>query len=214
MRPLRSLMRLVPAVALFLVLALFMVENIRAERYTFLGNTIIGNVWWIVMAAALLGFLAAATLLVPGRVSAGWRNRRLGRQADQREHELTTVRAQHAQQVAELSQVTAERDHARDQQRAHLAAATIQHRAPQRVDARAASQPAPASDVSRLSADEHAPRHLVGAFRSRLHGLVYGPPEPHAPGHVPRDPTLSLPQAPEIPADRAHAGGQAPAAPA
>jgi uncharacterized integral membrane protein len=114
MRTLRSLLHVVPAVVLFVVLAIFVVENIRTERYTFLGNTITGNVWWIVTAAALLGFVAAATLLVPGRVSAGWRSRRLGREAGRHEQELTTVQAQNAQHVAELSQVTAERDHARD----------------------------------------------------------------------------------------------------
>ena len=217
MRRLRSLTSLILTVLLFIVLAIFLVENIRTERYTFLGNTFTGNVWWIVTAAALLGFLVAAILFLPGRVSAGWRSRRLGREAARREQDLTIVRAQNAQHVAELSQVTAERDQARDQQHAQLAAAAVQHGAPPPVDAPASGQPTPEGDVSRQSANGSAPRHLVDAFRSRLHDLVYGPPEPHAPVRVPLDPTMSLQPAPESPAaqaDQAYAGEPAPESPA
>jgi uncharacterized integral membrane protein len=211
MRRLRFLVVGVPSVVLCIVLALFVVENIRAERYTFLGNTFTGNVWWIVTGAALLGFLLAALLFVPGRISTGWRRRSLSRQADRREQDLTTVRAQQAQLRAELSQVTAERDHARDQEHAQLAAAALRHSAPPPVDAPAAGQPTPEDDLSRQSADKRVPRHLVGAFRSHLHNFVYGPPEPHTPMHVPLDPAMSLQQAPEIAADTAHTQEQAPA---
>jgi hypothetical protein len=200
MRPLRVLLRIGPAVVLFIVLAIFVVENIRTERYAFLGNTITGNVWWIVTAAALLGFVAAAALLVPGRVAVGWRSRRMGREAGRREQDLTTVRAQNAQHVAELSQVTAERDHARDQQPI-----------PVPVNAEGAHLPTVIGDVTQLSADERAPRHPADAFQSRLHHL-FGPPEPPATGGILPGAERSLTRAAETLDEEAYTGKQTPAA--
>jgi len=103
-----------------LLLVIFAVENIRSETYNFLGITIPGNVWWTVAGSALLGFLFAVLALGPGRVAAGWRNHRLGRQGAQTGQELATLQAEHAQLQAEHALVVNERE----QYRAALASAT------------------------------------------------------------------------------------------
>ena len=104
MRRLRSLVTVVPASMLFIVLATFALEmeNVRSGRYDVLGTTFLGSVWWIVMGSALLGFLIAALLFVPGRVASDWRSGRLSREAVRQEADLTTVRAQDAQRQVEL----------------------------------------------------------------------------------------------------------------
>lgn len=79
MHRLRSLVTVVPAIILSSVLATVTLENIRSGRYEVLDNTFIGTVWWIVMGYALLGFLIAALLFVPGRLSSGWRSGRSSR---------------------------------------------------------------------------------------------------------------------------------------
>jgi uncharacterized integral membrane protein len=168
MRRLRSLIIDVPAVILFIVLALFLVENIRAERYNFLGYAISGNLWWVVMGAALLGFLLAALLFVPGRVSTGWRSGRLTRQADRREQDLTTVRAQDAQHQAELRQVTAERD----QQHSQMTTAAAAH-------STAPQGGTPVSARSKARDDVMRPPARHGTLRIRLSDIAYGVHEPH-----------------------------------
>lgn len=125
MRKVGLLSALIPVLAL----AIFVVENIRAERYNVLGMTFTGNVWWVVTGAALLGFLVAALLLVPGRIAAGWRGRRLSRQAGQHERDLTTARAQDARHQAELRLAIAERDHRHAELAAELATAVSANKA-------------------------------------------------------------------------------------
>jgi uncharacterized integral membrane protein len=163
MRNVRLLSGLIPAGAL----AIFAVENIRAERYRFLGMTFTGNVWWVVTGAALLGFLVAGLLLVPGRIAAAWRGRRLSRQAGRREHDLTTARAQDAQHQAELRLAIAERDH----QHAQLAAAVAANSARPQIGAPADSRPAPADSAIRRPAQQ-------GTLRIRLSDMFHGGHEP------------------------------------
>ncbi|HKV85739.1 MAG TPA: hypothetical protein VJN88_14390 [Ktedonobacterales bacterium] len=109
-------------IVIVVLLAVFAVGNIRTARYNFAGSSFAGNVWWTVAGSALLGFLFAALLMGPGRVSRG---RGLGRQQEQNAQELTglrreneRLRGQHAQAVSE-----------RDQYRAALASATTTNQA-------------------------------------------------------------------------------------
>jgi uncharacterized integral membrane protein len=119
MHRLRILIAVIPAVVLFMIFAIFVVENIRIERYSFLGGTFAGNVAWVVLISALLGFVLGALLFVPGRISAEWRTSRLSRQADLHTHDWATARVQEAQHLVHLRhlrQIVA----GRGQRRSHL----------------------------------------------------------------------------------------------
>ena len=113
MRGVRNIVFTILEIIIVLLLAIFAVENIRTERYNFIGNTFPGNVWWTVAGSALLGFLLAALMLGPGWVAAGWRSRRLNQQSAQTGQELAALRAEHARLQAEHDQTVSERDHYR-----------------------------------------------------------------------------------------------------
>lgn len=98
-------------IIIVVLLAIFAVGNIRAARYNFAGSSFAGNVWWTVAGSALLGFLFAALLMGPGRVSRG---RRVSGQQEQNAQELAglrreneRLRGQHAQAVSERDQYRA-----------------------------------------------------------------------------------------------------------
>ncbi|HEV2405697.1 MAG TPA: hypothetical protein VGR88_09600 [Ktedonobacterales bacterium] len=116
MREVRHLLVTIAEIVIVVLLAIFAVGNIRADRYNFAGTSFAGNVWWTVVGSALLGFIFAALLLGPGRVSSGARGRGLSRQQEQELGGLRTenerLRGQYAQAVSE-----------RDQYRAALASA-------------------------------------------------------------------------------------------
>ncbi|MGH2485920.1 MAG: hypothetical protein ACRDHE_07910, partial [Ktedonobacterales bacterium] len=117
MREVRHLIVTLAEIVIVVLLAIFAVGNIRAARYNFAGASFAGNVWWTVAGSALLGFLFAALLMGPGRVSSGARGRGLSQQQAQELGALRTenerLRGQHAQAVSE-----------RDQYRAALASST------------------------------------------------------------------------------------------
>ncbi|MGH2516056.1 MAG: hypothetical protein ACRDHP_10420, partial [Ktedonobacterales bacterium] len=109
----RSLTNILVTLCEFIILVLlviFAVENIRAERYTFIGNTFAGNVWWTVAGSALLGFIFAALALGPGRVAVGLRSRKLSREHGRTGQELAALRGEHEQLQAEHARVLSERD--------------------------------------------------------------------------------------------------------
>jgi uncharacterized integral membrane protein len=116
MREVRHLVVTVAEIIIVVLLAIFAVGNIRAVQYNFAGTSFTGNIWWTVAGSALLGFIFAALLLGPGRVSSGMRGRGLSQQQQQELGGLRTenerLRGQHAQAVSE-----------RDQYRAALASA-------------------------------------------------------------------------------------------
>jgi uncharacterized integral membrane protein len=189
MRRLRSLVTVVPAGMLFIVLATFALENVRSGRYDVLGTTLIGSVWWIVMGSALLGFLIAALLFVPGRVASEWRSGRLSRQAVRQEADLTSVRAQDAQHQVELRLAIAERNQQRS--RSHLATATVA------AAGTALSSIAALVDPERAppTGDTDLPPMQPSRLRDRLRDMVRGMHPPCTLAHSRRGQPPSPPEA-------------------
>jgi uncharacterized integral membrane protein len=110
MRGLSNLIATICGGIIVAALVIFAVENARTERYTFLGVTFTGNVWWIVIGSALLGLLFAAFLFVPGRITAGLRSRTLSREHERTKQELAALRSEHEQLQAEHERVVNERE--------------------------------------------------------------------------------------------------------
>lgn len=105
MRFLSNLLLGLVAAVLVLALAVFALQNIGAVPVQFLGYRATGNVWWVVLAAAALGFVVAMLLMAPGRVAASWRIQGLWRQLQRQDQELATVRQQGADAEAEHNQL-------------------------------------------------------------------------------------------------------------
>lgn len=120
MRGLFRFIGLLLAAIIIAALAIFAVENISLVPLRYVGKTFTGNLWWICVGSAVLGFILAFLLLAPGRVAAGWRGRTLGRERMRLQDDLAVVRAREAQLRtehehlrAEHAQVAAERDQLR-----------------------------------------------------------------------------------------------------
>lgn len=113
MRGLRNFIVLICELIIFALLVIFAVENIRSARYTFIGNTFTGNVWWTVAGSALLGFLFALLLLGPGTIAAGLRSRSLRREHDRIGQEFAALRDEHERLRAEHARTVRERDQLR-----------------------------------------------------------------------------------------------------
>jgi uncharacterized integral membrane protein len=104
MRFLSSLFLGLVAAILVLALAVFALQNLDGVPVHFLGYTGSGNVWWLVLAAAVLGFAVAFLLMLPGRVAASWRIQGLSRQMQRQDEELASVRQQQTDVETERSQ--------------------------------------------------------------------------------------------------------------
>lgn len=120
MRALIRFIGLLLAAIIIAALAIFAAQNIRLTPLHYLGMSFTGNVWWICVGSAVLGFILAFLLLAPGRVASGWRGRSLGRERTRLSDELAVVRAReaqlradHEQLRARHSQLTAERGQSR-----------------------------------------------------------------------------------------------------
>ncbi|HLJ80765.1 MAG TPA: hypothetical protein VKT52_04695 [Ktedonobacterales bacterium] len=113
MRWLTNLIVTICEIIIVALLVIFAVENIRFARYTFIGNTFAGNVWWTVAGSALLGFIFALLMLAPGRVAVGMRSRTLGREHGRVGQELANLRGEHERLQAEHARVLNERDQLR-----------------------------------------------------------------------------------------------------
>lgn len=104
MRFLSSLFLGLVAAILVLALAVFALQNLDGVPVHFLGYTGSGNVWWLVLAAAVLGFVVAFLLMLPGRVAASWRIQGLSRQMQRQDEELASVRQQQTDVETERGQ--------------------------------------------------------------------------------------------------------------
>jgi uncharacterized integral membrane protein len=107
-------------IIIVVALAIFAVGNIRSASYHFAGTTFTGNVWWIAVGSALLGFLFAVLLLGPGHSVAGLRGRSLRRQHEQTAEDLMALRREHERLRRQYAQTTVERD----EYRSRVASAT------------------------------------------------------------------------------------------
>lgn len=117
MRFLTSLFLGLVAAALAIALAVFALQNLSAVQLQFLGYSGTGNVWWVALAAAALGFVVAILLTAPGRVAASWRIQGLSRQMQHQDQEYATLRQQQtdidterAKFQREYQQMQAQRD--------------------------------------------------------------------------------------------------------
>lgn len=81
----------VVAVALAATLAVFAVQNTTAVPLQFLAYHISGNIWWIAVGAAVLGFLVALLLTLPGRIAEEWRGRSINQQVEQLNQDLSAA---------------------------------------------------------------------------------------------------------------------------
>jgi uncharacterized integral membrane protein len=110
MRGFFSFIAEVVSIVIIAAIAIFAVENVFAVHVSFLSRGFTADLWWLVVGAAVLGFILALLLLAPGRVAAGWRGIVLQREGVRRERELGQLREQHAQLQAEHERLQA--DHA------------------------------------------------------------------------------------------------------
>lgn len=112
MREVKHLAVTFAEIIIVVALAIFAVGNIRSARYNFAGASFPGNVWWIAVGSALLGFLFAL-LLGSSRSVAGLRGRGLRRQQEQSEENWLALRREHERLRGEYARVATERDHYR-----------------------------------------------------------------------------------------------------
>src|SRR5262249_24906423 len=85
---------------------------------------------WIVAGAALLGFLLAFLLLIPGRLASAWRSWTAGRQAQALEERLLELRQAYARLQGSHRLLLDEHDRMMDQMLAPGTAAAGRERAP------------------------------------------------------------------------------------
>ncbi len=90
------------------LLTLFALENPQIVSLNFLGTNFSGNVWWLILGAAAVGFLLALLLTVPGRILTSHRAYNLSRLNAQHKQNLAELRDTHAQLQAERDRINAE----------------------------------------------------------------------------------------------------------
>jgi uncharacterized integral membrane protein len=85
------------AAGILATLGILVGQNSQTVSYTFMDAPMSAGLGALVGAAAILGFLLAFLLLVPGRLASAWRGLLLSRQTRQLEDRLAMLREQHAQ---------------------------------------------------------------------------------------------------------------------
>lgn len=113
MREVKHLVVTFAEIIIVVALAIFAVGNIRSATYHFAGTSFTGNVWWIAVGSAVLGFLFAVLLMGPSRSVAGLRGRDVRRQQEQNAQDLMALRREHERLRGQYAQVATERDHYR-----------------------------------------------------------------------------------------------------
>jgi uncharacterized integral membrane protein len=93
-----------------IVLAVFIVENMRTGTYSFAGNSFSMNEGLLLLLAAVLGFIIAMLLVTPARVGHDRHLGELRRDNTGLAHELTGLRAEHQRLMDEHQQLQAEHD--------------------------------------------------------------------------------------------------------
>ena len=97
MRVLRTLLGIIVLVALVVGIGALFSANAGGTTLSLGTMTLQASIGAIVAGAVVLGFVVAALLLLPGRLSAGAQRQRLARAHHQTADELAALRQQHAQ---------------------------------------------------------------------------------------------------------------------
>jgi uncharacterized integral membrane protein len=82
--------------ATVVALGVLVAQNGQSEQLTFLGDTLHSAAGSVVAGAAVLGFLLACLLLIPGRVATGWHRGAMSRQAQAQGGQLRALREEYA----------------------------------------------------------------------------------------------------------------------
>ena len=96
MRTLLSSLIAILTAAIVVGLSIFVVQNSQSEQFSYLGGSLHADKGVIVAGAAVLGFLLAFLLLIPGRLASAWRGWSVGRQAQALEQRLSALREEYA----------------------------------------------------------------------------------------------------------------------
>ena len=119
---LSSLIAILTAVSI-VALSIFIAQNNQSDQFSFLGGTLQVDKGWTVASAALLGFLLAFLLLIPGRLASAWRGWTASRQAQALERRLVELREEYARLQGSHRLLLAEYDRVMDQMLVPAAAA-------------------------------------------------------------------------------------------
>ena len=159
MRKLLALIDLLIAAAIVAALAVFAAQNTAIMPFHFVSLNFSDMIWHISIASAVLGFILALLLLMPGAVVSGWRARRLNREHGQLRGDMEGLRAT-------ANRLQAERDTAVTQRDAALA----------ERDAAARRAAAPAASSAQLAPTVPAPVVTTPAGRTAATGDPLVPP--------------------------------------
>ncbi|MBF6589540.1 MAG: DUF1049 domain-containing protein [Ktedonobacterales bacterium] len=97
MRALISFLIGILTAAAIAAFGLLVMQNAQSAHLNFLGTSLDGASGWMVAGAAVVGFLLAFLLLIPGRLASAIRGWSLSRQSETLERKLATLREQYAQ---------------------------------------------------------------------------------------------------------------------
>lgn len=141
MSMLRSAIVTVLVLVIAVVLAIFAVENLSSVSVTFVGMSFTLPLWWVAIGGAILGFIMATLVMLPGRLATGWRARSLAREQQARDSAFDELRNDHERLLAENARLRTERDQLRERQDEYMRSAQAQPF----VRAEPSAEPAPRS---------------------------------------------------------------------
>jgi uncharacterized integral membrane protein len=141
MSTLRSAIVTILVLVIAVVLAIFAVENLSSVSAAFAGMRFTLPLWWVAIGSAILGFIMATLVTLPGRLATGWRARSLAREHQNKDSAIDELRNDHERLVAENTRLRTERD----QLRARLDDYGRSAQAQPFVQAEPSTEPAPRS---------------------------------------------------------------------
>src|SRR5579859_81828 len=93
-----------------LILAIFAIENTRAEQFSFLGTSFTADLWLVAVIPAIVGFILALLLVTPARAGLDSQHRMLGRRYRDLDRQYGSIRQQHESLMSQHAALQSERD--------------------------------------------------------------------------------------------------------
>lgn len=93
-----------------LILAIFAIENTRAEQFSFLGTSFTADLWLVAVIPAIVGFILALLLVTPARAGLDSQHRTLGRRYRDLDRQYGSIRQQHESLMSQHAALQSERD--------------------------------------------------------------------------------------------------------